>query len=341
MAATAARRARKLRQHPGRLRQGAHHYRVALTGWRGTLDAAVIHNERADSLRTASRYPEAEQEYAQAARIAGAERGVVAIREAGRARLGLAKLDRLHGEYRRARQRYEQARQAFAEIFDDSGTIEAEFGLGEVLRLLQDWPAALTAYRASLELAQARENVERQAYALWGVAEVLRLTGDFAEAERHHRDGLELCARVGDTRSEGWALLGLAETYRACGRHAEADEAYHAAIQRFEATDSQSEQAHALIGLAELKRQRGEVDLELYARVRDIYEAKRLRHSAVQCYQAFAMALRQADRPAAAARLLGKARRLASRQRLDAEQRRIVELSADQGAHPPIAFNFP
>lgn len=319
----------------------AHHFKAALGGGQGTLDTAVIHNRRADTLRMASRYPEAAREYAEAARIAGTQQGAAAVRELGRANLGLAKLDRLRGDYRRSRQRYEQARQAFADVFDASGTIEAEFGLGEVLRLLEDWPAALAAYRTSLELALAQENAERQAYALWGVGEVSRLTGQFVVAERHHRDGLELCLRVGDTRSEGWALLGLAETYRATGRDAEAVQAYQEAIERFEATGSETEQAHALVGLAEADRQRGEVDLQRYARVRATYEAKQLRHSTVQCYQAIAMALRQVDQPAAAGRLLGKARRLASRHGLDAELRRISALSGDRQARPPITFNFP
>lgn len=324
----------------------AHHFKVALAGRQGTLDAAVLHNRRADSLRMASRYEEAAVAYAEAARIAAtgrgpAAQGAAAAREVGRARLGLAKLDRLHAEYRRSRERYEQARQAFADVFDDSGIIEAEFGLGEVLRLLEEWPAALSAYRGSLALARTRENAERQAYALWGIGEVLRLTGAHAEAERHHRDGLELCLRVGDTRSEGWALLGLAETFRAAGRAAEAFETYDAAVQRFEATRSETELAHALVGLAEAKRQRGEVDLALYERVRATYEGKRLGHCTVQCYRALALALRDADRHSAAARLLGQARRLASRHRLDAELRRIGELTADRRASPPVAFNFP
>ena len=321
--------------------RAAHHWKVALAGRQGTLDAAVMHNRRADSLRMASRYPDAADEYARAARAAGGQVGAEASRELGRARLGLAKLDRLQADYRRSRDRYEQARQTFADIFDDSGTIEAEFGLGEVLRLVEDWPAARAAYRQSLSLAESRDNPERQAYALWGIGEVLRLTEEFTEAERHHRDGLDLCLRVGDTRSEGWALLGLAETYRASSRNAEARASYLAAVQRFESTASETEQAHALVGLAEAKRQDGELDLDLYAQVRAIYEAKQLRHSTVQCYRAIAMALRAAGRPSPAARLLGKARRLAAKYHLEAELQRIGQLAADREAQPTTAFNFP
>ncbi|MGI5148637.1 trypsin-like peptidase domain-containing protein [Plantactinospora sp. CA-294935] len=321
--------------------RAAHHWKVAVAGRRGTLDAAIMHNRRADSLRMASRYPEAAQEYAEAARSARGQAGAEAARELGRAQLGLAKLDRLHADYRRSRERYEQARQAFADIFDDSGTIEAVFGLGEVLRLLEDWPAALDAYRRSLALAEARDNTERQAYALWGIGEVLRLTGHYTEAERHHRSGLDLCLRVGDTRSEGWALLGLAETYRASCRNDWARESYVAAGARFESTASETEQAHALVGLAEAKRQSGELDFKLYDRVRATYETKQLRHSTVQCYQATAMALRSAGRPTAAARLLGKARRLAAKYHLEAELHRISQLSQDRSARPPVTFNYP
>lgn len=321
--------------------RAAHHWKVAVAGRQGTLDAAILHNRRADSLRMASRYPEAAEEYAEAARSATAQPGAEAARELGRAQLGLAKLDRLHADYRRSRERYKQARQAFADIFDDSGTIEAVYGLGEVSRLLEDWPAALAAYRRSLSLAESRDNPERQAYALWGIGEVLRLTGEFAEAERHHTAGLDLCLRVGDTRSEGWALLGLAETYRASSRNAEARTSYLAAVQRFERTASETEQAHALVGLAEAKRQDGELDLALYDRVRATYEAKQLRHSMVQCYLAIAMALRATGRSAAAARLLGKARRLAARYHLEAELRRIGPLAGNRAARPPIAFNYP
>ncbi|WP_422774079.1 tetratricopeptide repeat protein [Plantactinospora sp. WMMC1484] len=321
--------------------RAAHHWKVAVAGRQGTLDAAVMHNRRADSLRMASRYPEAAEEYAEAARSARAQPGAEAARELGRAQLGLAKLDRLRADYRRSRERYEQARQAFADIFDDSGTIEAVYGLGEVSRLLEDWPAALAAYRRSLSLAEARDNPERQAYALWGIGEVLRLTGEFAEAERQHTAGLDLCLRVGDTRSEGWALLGLAETYRASSRNGRARDSYLAAVERFESTASETEQAHALVGLAEAKRQDGETDLTLYDRVRATYEAKQLRHSTVQCYLATAMALRTTGRPGAAARLLGKARRLAARHHLEAELRRIGPLARNRAARPPIVFNYP
>ncbi|WP_435207352.1 tetratricopeptide repeat protein [Micromonospora sp. bgisy143] len=328
----------------GNYEHAARHWADALRAQQGNLAAAAMHNRRADAFRMASRYAEADREYAAAARAAHAgrtEEPSVAARETGWASLGRAKLERLRADYPRAERRYREAEDAFRSCLHQTGLIEAEFGIGEVRRLLEDWPAARSAYQRSLDRAVARENAERHAYALWGLGEVARLVGEHDTAERHHLDGLERCGQVGDVRSEGWALLGLAETCRATGRLGDAVRLYSDAILRFRSTGSETEVGHATLGLAEARRAGGEIDLDAYRQVSAIYEARHLHHSAVQCSRAYALALRSAGQHTAANRLLAKARRSAARRKLATELAHLGRVIEDQASMGPVPLNFP
>ncbi|MEU8285866.1 trypsin-like peptidase domain-containing protein [Micromonospora sp. NPDC048905] len=328
----------------GNYEQAAKHWANALRAQEGNLTAAAMHNRRADVFRMASRYVEADREYGAAARAARAgrtEEPAVAAQEAGWASLGRAKLERLRANYPAAERRYREAEDAFRICLHQTGLIEAEFGIGEVHRLIEEWPAARLAYQRSLERAVSRENEERHAYALWGLGEVARLIGEYDTAARHHLDGLERCGQVGDVRSEGWALLGLAETQRATGHLSDAVRLYDDAILRFRSTGSETEVGHATLGLAEARRAQGDIDLDAYRQASSIYEARQLRHSAVQCSRAFALALRSSGQYASANRLLAKARRSAARHKLTAELAHLGRLIEDQSTTAQVPLNFP
>jgi tetratricopeptide (TPR) repeat protein len=224
------------------------HWSFALHNPPDAVATAMLYNRRGDSYRLASEYGRAESDYRQAEAVTISSSAVAYRRELGRARLGIAKLDRLKGDYGQARIHYAAAHDAFEECFDEPGLIETSFGIGEVSRLAADWPAARQAYSESLSKARKAANAEREAYALWGLGEVSRLAGDYPTAEEAHRRGLEGCVKVCDIRSEGWALLGLAETYRAKDALDNARIAYHQAADRFTRTKSATEIAHATLG---------------------------------------------------------------------------------------------
>ena len=142
------------------------HWSFALRNPPDMLASAMLCNRRGDSHRLASEYSPAGSDYRQAEAVTASNPAVAYRRELGRARLGLAKLDRLKGDYGQARKHYMAAHDAFEECFDEQGLIETSFGLGEVSRLASDWAAAHQAYSESLARARKAGNAEREAYAL-------------------------------------------------------------------------------------------------------------------------------------------------------------------------------
>lgn len=316
------------------------HWGFALRRSVAGVEAAALHNRKGDSHRMASDYPAARAEYEAAASQIGSQDSDQALRELGRARLGLAKLDRLGCDYASARRHYDEAREAFDLVFDEGGLIEADFGLGEVSRLTANWTAAAAEYNASLERARRHTNLERQAYALWGIGEVQRLTCDHTAARHTHQQGLQLCRQVGDTRSEGWALLGLAENARL------ADGTgfmvlYEEAGSKFTRTGSRTELAHTTLGVAEGNRAAGLADLSGYQQALQTYEARNLRHCVVVCLMCYASALRAVGRHGSAEEQLDRAAEIAGACTLEYELRQIDGLRSDPHGNPFLPLNFP
>ncbi len=317
------------------------HWSFALRNPPDELAAAMLSNRRGDSYRLASEYGLAGHDYRQAVAIAAAHPSVAYRRELGRAWLGLAKLDRLKGDYRQAREHYTAAGDAFEECFDEQGLIETSFGIGEVTRLICDWPGSRQAYSDSLEKSRNARNTEREAYALWGLGEVLRLTENYTDAETTHRQGLEYCIKVSDTRSEGWALLGLAETHRATGALDRALAAYGQATERFARTKSGTEIAHATLGWCEAERAAGRLHFDQYDLAETTYRDKGLRHCLLLCGIAKAAALRMADRAQDADAYLEQVHHLALAAGLDHELSVVRSMLADPAAAPSLPLNFP
>jgi len=317
------------------------HWSFALRNPPDQLAAAMLSNRRGDSHRLASEYGPAENDYRQAVTMAAVHLSVAYRKEQGRAWLGLAKLDRLKGDYHEAREHYEAASDAFEECFDEQGLIETSFGTGEVTRLTRDWLGARQAYSDSLAKSRNAGNAEREAYALWGLGEVLRLTEDYAGAEATHRQGLEYCIKVSDTRSEGWALLGLAETDRATGALDRALAAYGQATDRFSRTKSDTEIAHSTLGWCEAERAAGRFHFDRYELAETTYRHKGLRHCLLLCCIAKAAALRMAGRAPDADACLDEAYHLALAAGLDHELAAVRSMLVDPAAVPSLPLNFP
>jgi tetratricopeptide (TPR) repeat protein len=316
------------------------HWGFALRRMPSGSDAAVVRNRKGDSHRLASDYQAARVEYETAAELVRSEDSSEAIRELGRANLGLAKLDRLSCAYLDAKRRYREAGEAFQVVFDQVGLMEADFGLGEVSRLAAEWDAAMESYEASRARARGNANLEREAYALWGIGELQRLTGAHTEAQQTHQAGLALCVRVGDVRSEGWALLGLAENARMTGA-TEAWDHHLLAHQKFTQTGSKTEIAHATLGKAEALRATGRTDLALYEQALDTYLARNLTHCVVVARLGYAAALRSAQQTGLADDELDHAIRLAQECSLARELAHAELMRDDAGASPFLALNFP
>jgi tetratricopeptide (TPR) repeat protein len=325
----------------GRYLEAEKRWCYALSDAPNALDSCSIHNRRGDSFRLASDYAQARHEYEIVVLMGGEGDGERYKTELGRAKLGLAKLDRLRADYARARCLYQEAHVAFEQSFDVSGLIEAEFGLGEVNRLQQAWSESEEGYSSSLDRAREVGNVEREAYALWGLGEVQRLTRRYDQALSTHRNGLILCSKVGDARSEGWALLGLAESHREAGQIGPALIAYQDALSRFERTRSETECAHAVLGQAEARRSQGDVRLEWYKRSEDIYRRRQLRHSLILCVMAKAAVFRGMNLCREAARLIDEAIHLASECGLEYELRAAELMRDNRDSAPFLPLNFP
>ena len=338
----------------GRFGEALNHWANSLTAaGETTIDSLALHSRLGDAHRLASRYDEAADHYTRAMALASDRRlrqtpaaAARCERELGRATLGLAKLKRLRCAYPAALALYRRAAEVFGAFRDEYGLIEADFGLGEVQRLQSNWLLSFRSYRRSLERALGQGNRERYAYALWGIGEIHRLTGRYGWALATHAEGAEACLKVGDMRSYGWAELGMAETHRTRG--ALDDALVHAtrALKEFADAGSTTEVAHSKLSLAETRRlmagrdHLGDVALDSYDEVLELYQRRGMDHCVVQAQLAKAAALITLGRHTEGMHVLDQAEQRAVEHGLP-EARSQARALCRASATPFVQLNFP
>lgn len=211
-----------------------HHRRAA--EWLGDSEPELRaqHLERAGDPGAAAAYRVAAERLREANRLTAAlenaERGLAVAREdgeivalallAGRLRLDL-------GSARPARAHFENAR---ARVSDDVGRGEAEIGIAEALRIVDDLGGAGTALDRAQSLAKAADLPALASRCHYLRGNLLFPTGRVEECMREHRAALALAERAQSPALVARALGGLADGFYAQGQMRSAVEALQRCI---------------------------------------------------------------------------------------------------------------
>ena len=130
--------------------------------------------------------------------------------------------------------------------------------LGRISWLTGDYPAAIEAFEHALPLYRRAQDPLGEAGALNGLGRVRRLTGDLQDAVRLHTEALQLCRTAGDPISQATALTDLGRVLVDTATNPAAAEALTEALRLYSATDHALGQANVLHELGRLHRRAAE-----------------------------------------------------------------------------------
>ncbi|HEY4463721.1 MAG TPA: tetratricopeptide repeat protein, partial [Streptosporangiaceae bacterium] len=122
---------------------------------------------------------------------------------------GLAALLRDDGPWDEAITRQATAVQAARQIGDRPGQAHALTNLGDVRRLIGDYPGAARDLQEALDICRDLGDRPGQALALTHLGYTRRLTGDYPGAARDLQEALDICRDLGDRRGQALALTYL------------------------------------------------------------------------------------------------------------------------------------
>ena len=170
----------------------------------------------------------------------------------------LGDVRRLMGEYPAAAQALEQALGIYRDLGDRLGQAGALNDLGIVRRLTDDYPAAAQAHEQALGIYRDLGDRLGQANALHNLGAVRRATGDYPAAAQAVEQALGICRDLGDRFGQAHALLQLGVVRGMTGEYPAAAQALEQALGICRDLGDRLGQANALCYLGDVRRLTGE-----------------------------------------------------------------------------------
>ncbi|MEW5849418.1 MAG: protein kinase [Myxococcota bacterium] len=154
------------------------------------------------------------------------------------AQLVLAQVEYLRGSLSPSRDHYEQARQLYATLHDDSGIAESLIGLGDLEYRVGHLDKAAELYQQALPLAENVRDVGAVGRCLWGLGYVQMWRGGLHAARALFTRQLRLFEEAGNRRGIAISTNALGELARMGKNWAEAEEHYRKSLAISEAIGS-------------------------------------------------------------------------------------------------------
>jgi len=190
--------------------------------------------------------------------------GIQAARDLGD-RLGeanaltdLGDVRRLMGDYPAAVRGLEQALDIYRDLGDQLGQANALIDLGDVWRLMGDYPAAVGALEQALDIYRDLGDRLGQANALIDLGNLRRLTGDPQGAAQVNEQALDVYRDLGNRLGQANVLNYLGDVRMLTGDYPGAVRALEQALDIFRDLGSRFGQANALNNLGDVRRLTGD-----------------------------------------------------------------------------------
>jgi tetratricopeptide (TPR) repeat protein/transcriptional regulator with XRE-family HTH domain len=161
----------------------------------------------------------------------------------------LGEVQRLMGDYPAAVRASEEALGVYRDLGNRLGQATAMNSLGRMLRVMGDYPAAVRASEEALAIYRDLGNRLGQANALSSLGRMLRVTGDYPAAVRASEEALAIYRDIGDRGGEVEALNDRGALHRASGEPALAEGYHRQSLELSRDIASSWDEAHALAGL--------------------------------------------------------------------------------------------
>jgi non-specific serine/threonine protein kinase len=162
------------------------------------------------------------------------------------------------GEYRLARQHYEEALALRRSLGDDEGVAGALNNLGLIAAWIGNFAEATTLYGESLELRRGLGDSLGEAQSLSNLGDVLTASGEFDRAEVFYQGSLRLRESARDAAGSAYAHYNLGELARLRGDDGLAERQLQESFLRFDALGDKLGIAYAQWSLGELASRQGD-----------------------------------------------------------------------------------
>ena len=172
----------------------------------------------------------------------------------------LADLDRLQGEYDKARAGFTEALETFRSLGDRQGIAASLGSLADLDHLQGEYDKARAGFTEALEINRSLGDPRGIAVTLGSLAQLDLLQGDYDQARAGFTEALEIKRSLGDPRAIALTLHSLAELDRLQGDYDKARAGFTEALKIKRSLGDRREIAVTLHSLAKLDCLQGEYD---------------------------------------------------------------------------------
>ncbi|KAK0205581.1 hypothetical protein DFS33DRAFT_1474315 [Desarmillaria ectypa] len=147
---------------------------------------------------------------------------------------GLGNILRMMDQYSEARTKLEQALEMFEKIGDTLGAAQCLKILGNTLGMMNQYSEARTKFKQALEMFEKIGHTLGVAQCLQGLGNILRMMNQYSEARTKFKQALEMFEKIGHTLGAAQCLQGLGNILRMMDQYSEARTKLEQALEMFE-----------------------------------------------------------------------------------------------------------
>lgn len=171
---------------------------------------AKIYNQRGVLFRNISDYPEAENRFYEALRIAQKYR---ILAEEAYAYNNLGDLQRLTGNTQESIKLINQANQIFVKIKDQKGEAYTYIRLSEAYQKIKDYEKSYFFAKKSLEIRKKLNALQDVGASLNRIGDILTVQENYQEALKYYQEAVEIAIRSNDATGKVASLQDIAKVY--------------------------------------------------------------------------------------------------------------------------------
>jgi tetratricopeptide (TPR) repeat protein len=222
--------------------------------------------EKAEKLRSQSRFKEAEKVYRQILRA------TQDLAEKAEALLGLGDVERIQGEFISALRHY-KATDKILSRHDLGAAMDAKVGWALAARAVGRPKEALALLRGALQFYQRHKDASGEAFAHWALGGTLRIRGEMKEGLRELEKALALFKKLGDLDGVAYTCCALGGIHRMLGDYSLSGKFYQEANRRMRKQDDVFGTAYSYCGLGNVERMAGrfKAALPFYRKAEKLY----------------------------------------------------------------------